>query len=135
MQEKIYIDKIAFLEIQDRKVLETKTKGRDVWYIPGGKPEAGENHHETLIRELKEELSIDIILESIEACGVFEAVAHGKPEGTYVRMHCYKALYRGTLQPSSEIEAYDWFDMSRINETSPVDKVIFKSLSAQGLID
>ena len=41
--EKTYIDKLAFIDLKDRKVLETKSKGKDVWYIPGGKREGSES--------------------------------------------------------------------------------------------
>ena len=59
--EKTYIDKLAFIEIQDRKVLETLNHGKNTWYIPGGKRNAGENDQQTLIREMREELQIDLI--------------------------------------------------------------------------
>jgi len=54
------IDKIALLYLKDGKILSTLSKGKDTYYIPGGKREQGETDEETLIRECKEELSIDI---------------------------------------------------------------------------
>jgi len=39
--DKNYIDKLAFILIKDKKTLVTKSKGKDVWYTPGGK-EKGE---------------------------------------------------------------------------------------------
>ena len=35
------IDKVAFLYLQDGKILSTRSKGKDKYYIPGGKREAG----------------------------------------------------------------------------------------------
>ena len=32
----MFIDKIAWLYIKDRKVLSTRSKGKDVYYFPGG---------------------------------------------------------------------------------------------------
>lgn len=32
-----YIDKLAFIDVKDHHVLVTLSKGKDVWYIPGGK--------------------------------------------------------------------------------------------------
>ena len=37
-----YIDKLAFIQIKDRKVLETLSRGKDKWYTPGGKREGEE---------------------------------------------------------------------------------------------
>src|SRR5579872_5295095 len=102
--EKSYIDKLAFIEIRDRRVLETCSFGKDKWYIPGGKRESGETDEQALIREMKEELLVDLMPETIKHFGTYEAQAHGKPEGTMVRMTCYTAQYKGELSPSAEVE-------------------------------
>ncbi len=133
--EKTYIDKLAFIEIKDRKILETCSYGKDKWYIPGGKREQGESDQQALIREVKEELAVDIIPETITHYGTFEAQAHGKPEGTMVRMTCYTAKYNGTFTPSAEVEKIDWFTYSQIGDTSPVDQLIFEDLKVKNLID
>jgi 8-oxo-dGTP diphosphatase len=133
--EKSYIDKLAFIEIRDRKVLETRSYGKDKWYIPGGKRESGESDQEALIREIKEELLVDLVPKTITHYGTFEAQAHGKPEGTVVRMTCYTADYSGILSPSAEVEKLDWFDYSKRNDVSPVDQLICDDLKAKGLID
>lgn len=133
--EKTYIDKLAFIELKDRKILETQSYGKDKWYIPGGKREAGEDDHAALIREVKEELLVDLIPETITHYGTFEAQAHGKPEGTMVRMTCYTAKYTGELKPSAEVEKMDWFDYAKRDSVSPVDQLIFDDLKAKNLID
>ena len=133
--EKTYIDKLAFIEIRDRKVLETCSYGKDKWYIPGGKRDGNETDQEALVREMKEELLVDLIPEMIKYYGTFEAQAHGKPEGTVVRMTCYTGQYRGELSPSAEVEKMDWFDYSKRNEVSLVDQLIFDDLKSKNLID
>ena len=130
-----YIDKLAYIYIKDRKVLETLNKGKDTWYIPGGKREAGESDIEALVREVKEELSVDLMLETIKPYGVFEAVAHGKPEGTFIRMSCYTADFSGVLTPSSEIDKMAYFMYADKAKTSPVDHLIFDDLKQKNLID
>lgn len=131
----IYIDKLAFIEIKGRKVLETLSKGKDTWYIPGGKRESGESDEQALTREIKEELSVDLLPETITLYGVFETQAHGKPEGTMVRMTCYTGKYIGTLTPSAEVGKMDYFDYSQKHLTSPVDHLIFDDLYGKGFID
>ena len=94
---KTYIDKLAYIFIKDRKVLSTLSKGKDTWYIPGGKRDSNETDEEALIREVKEELTVDLKPATIRHYGTFEAQAHGKPEGTVVRMTCYEADFDGEL--------------------------------------
>ena len=128
------IDKIAFIYLKDGKILSTLSKGKDTYYIPGGKREGQEKDEETLIRECKEELTIDIKEDTIKYYGTFETQAHGKSEGILVKMTCYMADFDGKLEPSSEIQEIRWLDYSNLDIISPVDKLIFKDLYDKKLI-
>ena len=130
------IDKIAFIYLKDGKILSTLSKGKDTYYIPGGKREGNETDEEALIRECKEELTIDIKKDTIKYYGTFEAQAHGKAEGILVRMTCYTAEFDGVLTPDSEIQEIKWLDYSNLNvKISPVDELIFEDLYKKGLIN
>lgn len=129
-----YIDKLAFLYLKDGKLLVTLSRGKDVWYVPGGKREAGEADEQALTREVREELNVELKPGTIQKYGVFEAQAHGKPAGTIVRMTCYTAEFDGELTASSEIEKLDFFGYDRRDETSDVDHLIFDDLKTKGLI-
>ena len=123
------IDKIEFIYLKDGKILSTLSKGKDTYYIPGGKREGNETDEETLIRECKEELDIDIKRDTIKYYGTFEAQAHGKVEGILVKMTCYIAEFKGELKASSEIQEMKWLDYSNLDvKISPVDELIFKDL-------
>lgn len=132
--DKTYIDKLAYILLKDGKVLTTLSKGKDTWYIPGGKREGDETDQDALSREVKEELTVTLIPGTIRHYGTFEAQAHGKPEGTVVRMTCYEAAYEGELTPSSEIEELMFADYAWKEKSSPVDGLIFDDLKAKGLI-
>ena len=67
------IDKIALIYIKDKKILSTLSKGKDTYYLPGGKREESESDEETLIRECKEELTIDINKNTIKYYETIEA--------------------------------------------------------------
>src|SRR6266481_5693291 len=123
------IDKLAWIYIKDRKILSTRSKGKDAWYIPGGKRETGESDNQALIREVKEELSVDLVPETIKYLGSFKAQAHGKPEGVFVQMTCFTGDYKGELTPSAEIEemTYHASDTDPVL-LSPVDRIIFAYL-------
>ena len=128
------IDKIALIYIKDKKILTTLSKGKDTYYLPGGKREKNEKDEDTLVRECKEELTIDIDINSIKYYGTFEAQAHGKAEGIIVKMTCYIANFTGKIQPSSEIQEVRWLGYNDLNLISPVDRLIFKDLFENGFI-
>jgi 8-oxo-dGTP diphosphatase len=129
------IDKIAWLHLVDGRILSTRSRGKDVFYLPGGKREPGETDAETLIREIREireEVTAEIVPSTIAPAGVFEAQADGKASGVVVRMTCYTAGYTGTLNASSEIEEIVWLAYADREKVSAVDKIIFDHLRDSG---
>jgi len=128
------IDKLAWIEIKDNRILLTRSYGKDKFYIPGGKREPGETDPQALIREIGEELSVAIDPGSLAFIGIFEAQAHGQPEGVLVKMTCYAGDYRGELRTSSEIEAMRWFSYSEKDQLVGVDQLIFDHLNQQNLL-
>jgi 8-oxo-dGTP diphosphatase len=119
------IDKLAWLKIQEGKVLSTRSRGRTKYYIPGGKREAGESDMEALTREVREELSVDLIEETVRFAGVFQAQADSHALGIQVKMTCYQSDYKGTISPSGEIEEVVWLTYKDREHVSPVDQLIF----------
>jgi len=128
------IDKLAWIYVKDKKILSTLSKGKDKYYIPGGKREGLENDIEALAREIKEELSVDLDLDSLKYYGVFKAQAHGHAEGVVVKMSCYMADYTGELKVDNEIAEIIWLEYKDLDKISPVDQLIFESLHNKGLI-
>lgn len=123
------IDKLAWIEIKDNRILLTRSYGKDKYYIPGGKRELGETDEQALMREISEELSVMIDKSSLKFIGTFKAQAHGQPEGIFVKMTCYSGGYIGELKASSEIEAIRWFSYSDRSQVVGVDKLIFDHLN------
>lgn len=128
------IDKIAWLYLRDGRVLSTRSRGKSVYYLPGGKREPGESDAETLAREIREELTVEIDPASIAPAGVFEAQADGHTAGIVVRMTCYTAEFAGTLAASSEIDEVAWLGYEDRGRVSTVDKIIFDHLRETGLL-
>ena len=102
------IDKLAWLHIQNKKLLGARSRGKQSWYIPGGKRDPGESDEQALVREIREELSVDLDPRTIKFEGVFRAQADGKPAGTIVKVTCYAAEFSGAIKPDAEIEEVAW---------------------------
>ena len=102
------IDKLAWIELQNKSLLSTKSYGKDKYYIPRGKREIGETDQQALVREIYEELTVSIDTNTLKFVGIFEAQAHGDPEGVLVKMTCYSGTYSGELKASAEIEEVKW---------------------------
>ncbi|GAA2452030.1 NUDIX domain-containing protein [Actinomadura vinacea] len=129
------IDKVAWVRLEGGKVLSTRSRGKDVFYLPGGKREDGESDLDTLVREIREELAVEILPGSAEPLGVWEAQAHGHRAGVTVRMSCYTADYQGTPAASSEIAEVVWLSYADRSRVAPVDQLIFDDLKGTGRLD
>ena len=131
-----YIDKLALVCVQNRKQLVVRSKGKSAFFTPGGKREKGESDVEALVRECKEELTVDLKQATIKPYGVFRAQAHGKPEGTMVIMTCFTAAFDGTLTANEEIEELRWITSDcPESDLSVTGTMILKDLKAKDLID
>ncbi len=128
----IAIDKVAWIHLRDGRVLSTRSRGKDTWYLPGGKREAGESDEACLVREIREELAVTLRSDSLRSLGVFAAAAHGKPPGTEIHMACYAAEYDGELCASAEIEEFAWLGYADRAQSAPVDQLIFDTLHHGG---
>ncbi len=102
------IDKLAWLYIQGGKLLSARSKNKTLFYIPGGKREIGESDEQALVREIKEEISVDLLPSTIKYAETFSAPADGKSGDTIVKLTCYFADYQGELCPDAEIEEIDF---------------------------
>ncbi|MGI5201802.1 NUDIX hydrolase [Spirillospora sp. CA-108201] len=129
-----FIDKIAWIHLKDGRILSTRSRGKDAYYLPGGKREPGETDIDTLVREIGEELAVAIDPATAAHLGTFQAQAHGHTEGVTVRMTRYTAGHQGEPAPSGEIEEVAWPAYGDRARVSPVDQIIFDHLHAAGLL-
>jgi len=126
------IDKVAWIHLVDGRILSTRSRGKDKYYLPGGKREPGESDEQCLRREIREELSVSLTAGSLRRVGIFEAQAHGHPAGTNVRLSCYAAEYEGNLAASAEIAEFVWLTHADRERCAPVDQIIFDWLRGRG---
>jgi len=128
------IDKIALIFIKNGQLLCTRSRGKAKFYLPGGKRRTRENDAQTLIREIREELGVDILPDTIKYFGTFEAQADGKSSGVIVRETCYFAKFSGEPKPSAEIEELAYLSYDDKSQTTPVGYLVFDDLFNKFLI-
>ena len=128
------VDKIAWNHLEQGRILGARSRGKDAYYLPGGKREPGESDLDTVVREIDEEVSLTLDPATAAHLGTFEAQAHGRPDGVTVRMTCYTADHRGTPTPRNEIEEVVWLTYADRPRVSPVNQLIFDHLHRTGLL-
>lgn len=73
----------AVLKYGDSFVL-VKEKGEDKWILPGGRLDIGEQPEKGLLREIKEELGIDCVVEKIISVDAYHGGTGGKTPKFFV---------------------------------------------------
>jgi mutator protein MutT len=102
------IHKAAGIIIRDRKLLFEKSFGKEFYIAPGGKPKLGETSEQALVRELKEECSIDVKESDLEYFGTFSAEAINHPGNTAILKVYMVNKWSGDIEASNEVERLAW---------------------------
>lgn len=100
----------------DQRVLTVRKRGTQRFMLPGGKPEAGEEPHQTAAREAYEEIGLDLDPHALEHLGQFTADAANEP-GQLVQAEAYllpHAQRAEDLQAAAEIEELRWMPAEQI---------------------
>jgi 8-oxo-dGTP diphosphatase len=128
------IRKVAWLHVADRRLLCARSEGKTAFYVPGGKPEPGEDDAATLIREVREELGVSLDAATIAPAGSFTAPADGKP-GVSVAVEAFFAAHCGTIAPCGEIAELRFLTHDPEVEVSAVTRAILHHLGETHVID
>ncbi|WP_067686007.1 NUDIX hydrolase [Nocardia jejuensis] len=128
--EQRLIDTVAWVHIVNGEILCARPRGKGIFYIPGGKREEGESDLQTLVREIREELTVEVLDRTAAHVGTYEAAI----PGALVRMACYTAEHLGEIAVSSEIEELAWFTYADRDQVPPVDQLLFDDLWRDGLL-
>jgi len=125
----------AIALIRDRRVLMVTARGRDVWFMPGGKIDAGESEADAAAREAWEEVAVR--LDPAELTALFTVViqAHGEPAGRLVRMSVFGAESAVEPSASAEVSAVHWATSADEHRCPPAGVEVLRRLHASNLID
>ena len=102
----------------DNHILITRRNSGDFkgkWEFPGGKLEENESEKDCLIREIKEELDIEIIVDSF-----IMRNEHTYPEFS-VELISYLSYYKSGKIKLVDHDQYEWVETSRLKEFDFLD--------------
>ena len=115
--------------IENNKVLLVYEKNRNFWGFPKGHMEKGENEIETALREVKEEVGLDVEIIDKERRYILNYIIRDEIDKTTV---LYLAIPKNKeiVMQESEIEKVKWCDFEEALETLTFDnsKEVFKKV-------
>jgi 8-oxo-dGTP diphosphatase len=110
----VRIEVSAALIFRDGRLLITRRHARShlggLWEFPGGKREAGETFEGCLVREIREELGVEI-----SAGELFDEISHDYPEKSVHLKFFICRLLAGEPQPL-DCAAVKWIEKSELAE-------------------
>ena len=131
MSEKplLLVAAVALIDIDGRILLAQRPPGKPMaglWEFPGGKVHAGETPEAALIRELKEELDIDVT----EACLAPLSFASHRYERFHLLMPLYVCRRWNGIVTPREGQALTWVRAAKLDryEMPPADKPLVAAL-------
>jgi len=115
MTKIVLVAACALVDVDGRVLLAQRPEGKSMaglWEFPGGKVEAGERPEETLIRELTEELGIEVN----EACLAPLTFASHSYEDFHLLMPLFICRRWGGVPQGRENQALKWVRANRLRD-------------------
>ena len=131
MTARAVITVVAAVIVRDGRFLLVRKRGTSAFMQVGGKPEPGETPLAALLREVAEEIGVDVDPRDVRAVGRIEAPAASEPDHV-VDAHVFAVdLPHGAdPQPLAELEDLVWVDPSDPVTNHPIAPLSLDLLAA-----
>src|ERR1700740_3031590 len=73
-RDAVTVDTVAWVHLEGGRILCARPRGRDIFYVPGGKREGTETDLEVLLREVAEELTVALRPETVQHLRTYQAI-------------------------------------------------------------
>jgi 8-oxo-dGTP pyrophosphatase MutT (NUDIX family) len=113
----------------DGAVLTVRKRGTVRFMLPGGKPEPGESAAATAVREIREEVGIELELSELRLIGEFRAHAANERDH-FVESTVFAAAHDGEPSPAAEIAELRWASPQALlsaDDTAPLLKEVLRT--------
>ena len=138
-EQKIPIQKARAVFLHEGKILIVPSTRRPGYFVlPGGHVEEGEDYVQALIRELREELSVEVNAANIEHLSSYTLKAP-RGRGKIITQLYLVHKWQGTLIPSGDITGMQWITphdlkAQRIRHGSGILSHVVPALKQRGLL-
>jgi 8-oxo-dGTP pyrophosphatase MutT (NUDIX family) len=129
---------VGLILIRERKLLLAFSRNKQAYYLPGGKTDPGELSEQALVREIREELNLDLNIEALEFYTHVSAPAFGEVAGVQMEQDCFIYARQVNPVPGAEIGSIRYFSVAEYGQEprqAPGVITILNLLKADGLID
>ncbi|PWT95709.1 MAG: DNA mismatch repair protein MutT [Bacteroidetes bacterium] len=132
------LDTAGLIVVRNRKLLLAFSRNKQAFYLPGGKISDGETAKEGLIREVMEELSVNIDAKDLVYYTHIEAQAFGEANGIIMQQECFMYELKEEPNPNSEIGEIKYFDLETYLQEQfrvPGVVMVLEKLKEDNLVD
>ena len=114
------------------------SNNKQAFYLPGGKIDAAETAVEGLIREIREELNVELNESGLQYYTHITAPAFGEKTGIIMEQDCFLYDLQETPEPNAEIGVLEYFDIAAYSlqpQQVPGVVMILEKLKKENKID
>ena len=128
----------GLIVIKDKQLLLAFSNNKQAFYLPGGKADPGETAVDAVIREVFEELNIELSPKQLRFYTHITAPAFGEQNGVVMEQDCYITEIKHEPTPSAEIGELRYFNTAayQLQPHRPPGVVeVMRRLKQDGIID